>query len=99
MPSSRPIRSIALYGLLELAQCRFYRIDQKLEQLRRAGYAVTLFDPNHDLEKFLSSINSFDAVIFYRLAPLPNIIPAIQNAREMGLVTFYEIDDPAFSSR
>ncbi|PYD69219.1 hypothetical protein CFR76_11255 [Komagataeibacter swingsii] len=94
--SHKKIKSVALYSLLDLKQCKFYRVDQKLEQLKSAGFEAEVFDSNKDLDKFLSSIDKFDAVIFYRLAPLPNIVPAIMGARRAGLVTFYEIDDLLF---
>ena len=94
--SPRPIRSVALFGVLELPQCRFYRIDQKIEQLERAGFKVTLYDSRWELRAFLAAITEFEAVIFYRVAPLPNIVPAIQAANELGLATFYEIDDLLF---
>src|SRR4029077_8664635 len=96
LPSRQVVRSVALFALLDLPQCRFYRIDQKIEQLKHAGFDVTLFDANSDLAAFLGRIVEFQAVIFYRLAPLPNVIPAIQAANALGLVTFYEIDDLLF---
>ncbi|MGI4952223.1 MAG: glycosyltransferase [Janthinobacterium lividum] len=92
----RPVRSVALFSLLDLAQCRFYRVDQKIEQLERAGYTVTLFDSNTEAAVFQERIRQFEAVIFYRVAPLPQIIPAILAARAMGLITVYEIDDLLF---
>ncbi|TQL17602.1 glycosyltransferase involved in cell wall biosynthesis [Zymomonas mobilis] len=94
--NNKKIKSIALYGLLELKQCKFYRIDQKIEQLKKAGFKVTLFNPDADLEKFSASTDHFEAVIFYRLAPLPSVILAIEAAKRAGLTTFYEIDDLLF---
>ena len=92
----RSIRKIALFALLDLPQCRFYRVDQKVEHLESAGFIVGLFDSTIDLSRFLNQIYQYDAVIFYRVAPLPNIAPAIQAANALGLTTFYEIDDLLF---
>ncbi len=92
----RPIRSVALFSLMDLPQCRFYRVDQKVEQLERAGFAVSLYDSNTGLAAFLAEIRQFEAVIFYRLAPLRPVVAAMAAARRMGLVTFYEIDDLLF---
>jgi glycosyltransferase involved in cell wall biosynthesis len=92
----KPIEAIALFALLDLPQCKFYRVDQKVEHLERAGFTVTLYDANTDLTRFLSEITRYQAVIFYRLAPLPNVIPAIQAANSLGVITFYEIDDLLF---
>ena len=95
----RPIRAVALFALTDLPQCRFYRVDQKVEHLERAGYEVEVFDSNTGQTDFLARLAQFQAVIFYRVAPLPGIIPCIQAARRLGLVTFYEIDDLLFLPR
>ena len=92
----RPVRAIALVANQDLPQCRLYRVDQKLEQLRQADYAVGLYDFHSALPAFLADIYRYDAVIFYRVPALPAVIAAIAKARELGLVTFYEIDDLIF---
>ena len=92
----RPIRAVALFALRDLAQCRFYRVDQKVEHLQRAGYEVEVFDSNTGHAEFMARLTAFQAVIFYRVAPLPGIIPCMEAARALGLVTFYEIDDLLF---
>lgn len=95
---SRMIRSMALVGNQDLAQCRFYRVEQKLEQLEAAGYRAELFNQREGLADFLGTIHRFDAVIFFRVSALPDMIGAIQAARELGLATFYEIDDLIFDA-
>ncbi|WP_131196185.1 glycosyltransferase [Lichenihabitans psoromatis] len=92
----KPIRSIAIVGNRDLDQCRFYRLDQKQEQLELAGYRAVVFDFHHDIPAFLSRIVEFEAVIFYRVPAHYSVIRAITQARELGLATFYEIDDLIF---
>jgi glycosyltransferase involved in cell wall biosynthesis/Flp pilus assembly protein TadD len=95
-PIARRINSVAIVGNEDLPQCRFYRIDQKIEQLNIAGYFVKLYDYRHQLDDFIEEIYRFQAVIFYRLPASPKVIKAIENANELGLFTFYEIDDLIF---
>ena len=92
----RQIRRVALVGNQDLPQCRFYRLDQKMEHLTAAGIESVLFDHHTDLPAFLASAGKFDAVIFYRVPALFDMLVAISKARELGLVTFYEIDDLIF---
>jgi glycosyltransferase involved in cell wall biosynthesis/cytochrome c-type biogenesis protein CcmH/NrfG len=95
-PIPRRIKSIAMVGNLDLPQCRFYRIDQKLEQLDIAGYSVKLYDFRHQLGDFIREIYQFEVVIFYRVPASPKVIKTMENANELGLLTFYEIDDLIF---
>lgn len=95
---SRVVRSVALVGNQDLAQCRLYRIEQKLEQVEAAGYQAELFDQREGLADFLGAIHRFDAVIFFRVPALPDMISAMEAARELGLATFYEIDDLIFDA-
>ncbi len=97
MPQPRgAIRSVALVADLSLPQCRFYRVDQKSEQLKSAGLKVQIFDQACDLDGFAGSLRFIDAVIFYRVAATPAVVSAIEAARTAGIVTFYEIDDLVF---
>ncbi len=94
----RTVRGVALVADQDLPQCRFYRVDQKVEQLERAGYTVGVYDYHGALPQFLSEIHQFEAVIFYRVPALPDVAAAIARARELGLLTFYEIDDLIFDA-
>ena len=92
----RPIRSVALVANIDLPQCRLYRVEQKIEHLRHAGYAVRMYEVGADLDRFRDEIAFHQAVIFYRVAATPGVTEAIADARGAGLVTFYEIDDIVF---
>ena len=94
----RAVRNVALVANQDLPQCRFYRVDQKVEQLERAGYKVGLYDFHGALPQFLGDAHRFEAVVFYRVPALPDVVAAIAKARELGLVTFYEIDDLIFDA-
>ena len=90
------VRAVAIVGDHSIPQCTRYRITQKAEQLRAAGYTVRAFDGQWEVEAFKSAIPEFDAVIFYRVPALPHITDAILTAGEFGLATFYETDDLIF---
>jgi glycosyltransferase involved in cell wall biosynthesis len=95
---SDPIRRVALVGNEDLAQCKLYRVDQKADQLRAAGYEVQVFSPSHDLDQFLTSLDRFQAAIFFRVPAFPHITQAIISAGQAGVATFYEIDDIVFDT-
>lgn len=93
---SGPVRRVALVGNDDIYQCKLYRVDQKAEHLRAAGYEVTIFSPNRDMERFTGQVENFDAVIFFRVPAFPRMIEAVAAAAQHGLLTFYEIDDLIF---
>ena len=95
----RPVESIALFGLMDLPQCTFYRVDQKVEQLESAGFQVSVFNAHTDLPRFLAEIRQFQAVILYRVPPLRTVVTAVNAASALGLITFYEIDDLLFLAK
>jgi glycosyltransferase involved in cell wall biosynthesis/tetratricopeptide (TPR) repeat protein len=90
------IRTVAIVADVSLPQCRFYRVEQKLEQLVAAGIKARLFDHTIDLAAYADQVPFLDAVIFYRVPATPGVVEAIEQARRAGLPTFYEIDDPIF---
>ncbi|GJE28102.1 glycosyltransferase [Methylobacterium organophilum] len=95
----RTIRRVAILGGYDLPQCRYYRIDQKLEQLGEAGFAVSAYNYATELDMFLGDLLKTDLVIFYRLPAFPNVIEAIARTRQLGLPTIYDVDDLVFSAQ
>lgn len=95
---ARPVRSVALLANQDLAQCRFYRVEQKVEQLRLGGYKVTLYDFRSGVTEFMAEMHRHQAAIFYRVPALYDVIAAIEKARELGIITIYEIDDLIFDA-
>jgi glycosyltransferase involved in cell wall biosynthesis len=92
----KPIRSVAIVGNLDIPQCYFYRIEQKVEHLAAAGYNVLVYNFRDQLNHFVTENYKYEAVIFYRVPASVPILAAIAKAKEMGLVTFYDIDDLMF---
>lgn len=98
-PSACPVRSVLILADVSLPQCRFYRVQQKIEQLLAAGFAVELFDHASEINGFIEALPRGDAAIFYRLPALPAQVRAIAAARRAGIPTFYEIDDLVFDGK
>ncbi|KMO27078.1 glycosyltransferase [Methylobacterium aquaticum] len=93
-----PVRRVAVYANCDLPQCRFYRVDQRAEQLVAAGYDVTIYDYTKDHNKYMSDLMQIDYTIFYRVPAFPNVVDAISRTAELGIVTIYDIDDLVFDS-
>ncbi|MGR8933312.1 MAG: glycosyltransferase family protein [Gammaproteobacteria bacterium] len=93
----KPINSrrVLIIGDFFLPQCIRYRIEQKLEQLATAGYAAKAVSWT-DAQKMEHALAFHDVVIFYRVPALPDIVKMIVQARVLGKLTFYEIDDLLF---
>ena len=78
-----------------LPQCFRYRIEQKLEQLKYAGYVAETI-PWYAHETALNLINFYDLVIFYRPPAFPSVLKLVEYAKSLGKITFYELDDLLF---
>jgi len=89
----QPIRSVAIVGNLDIPQCYFYRIEQKVEHLEAAGYDVSVYNFHNQLHQFVSDVYKYQAVIFYRVPSTIPVFFAIRKATEQGLVTFCDFDD------
>lgn len=83
---------ILLFGTPYLRQCTFYRVEQKLEQLRQAGFEAD-FIPQDQPQRFMSEAGAYDVAIFYRVPAFPDIEKAILYCRQIGVITLYEVDD------
>ncbi|AWN48945.1 hypothetical protein DK419_23460 [Methylobacterium terrae] len=92
------VRRVAVYASCDLAQCRFYRVDQRAEQLVAAGYEVTVYDYTKDHDKYMADLMKIDYTIFYRVPAFPDVVDAIEKTAEIGIVTIYDIDDLVFDS-
>ncbi len=78
-----------------LPQCLRYRVRQKIEQLEFAGFVVSYF-PWREAQEAKNQLHFCDVVIFYRVPALPDVIEAIEYAKAIQKVVFYEIDDLVF---
>lgn len=88
---------ILIVGDFYLPQCKHYRIDQKVEQLRVVGKEVTAIDWT-ELEQHPNTLAFHDVVIFYRVPAVPKVIKAIAQVNASGKLSLYEIDDLVFES-
>lgn len=95
---TRPVRRVALIANQDIYQCKLYRVDQKAQQLRTAGYDVLIFDQWKDIVAFKAQITTCDAAIFYRVPAFPEIMTAITECSAQGVPSFYEIDDLVFDT-
>jgi glycosyltransferase involved in cell wall biosynthesis len=93
---SAPIRRAAVLANDDLYQCKLYRADQKIDQLRNAGYTVDLFVQSRDLDRLHDRLDLYDAIIFIRVPAFLPIIDLIAAAAQQGLATFYDCDDLIF---
>ena len=94
--ATRNTNRIAIVGDHHIYQCKFYRIFQKAEHCALAGYSVDVFDVHNDLTSYVEKIEDYQSVVFYRVASFPDVIEAIKKSSELGLLTFYDIDDLIF---
>jgi glycosyltransferase involved in cell wall biosynthesis len=95
LPATTP-RRIIILACLDLAQCTFYRVEQKRILLEAQGYEVEIFDFNNPL-RFISALPGARVALFYRVPCYPKIIEAILYARSLGIETFFDIDDLIFT--
>jgi glycosyltransferase involved in cell wall biosynthesis len=93
---SAPIRRVAILANDDIYQCKLYRADQKIDQLRSAGYVADLYLQGMDIDLLRGRLDQYDAVIFMRVPAFLPIIDLITDAARQGLATFYEIDDLIF---
>lgn len=95
---SDPIRRVAIFANDDLYQCKLYRADQKLDQLRAIGLEAQVFGQSGDVRALHDRLDQFDAVIFMRVPGFPDIIDLIAAANAQGLATFYDCDDLIFDA-
>ncbi len=96
-PGGGPLRVVVLANK-DLAQCTFYRVDAKLEQLGGAeGVELQVFERSDDAA-FRSAAATADIAVFYRLASNVEVLRCIAACRAIGVPTVYEVDDLVFDS-
>ncbi len=91
-----PIRFVLIVADLGLPQCKFYRVDQKTEQLDAAGIAWKVIDHLSDIATAIRQCITVDAVIFYRVPASPDVLWSLSLLRHAEIPIFFEIDDLMF---
>ncbi|UXN60022.1 glycosyltransferase [Phyllobacterium zundukense] len=80
---------------MSIPQCKKYRVDQKAELFGKIGVATKIIDWTH-LDEVRTLLQTYPVVIFYRVPATPEVILIIQEARRLGVHTFWEVDDLVF---
>lgn len=86
---------ISIVGEMSIPQCKKYRVTQKAELFAKVGLDVRVLNWT-DLESVRNTIQTHSAIIFYRVPAVPEIIALIQEAKRLGVHTFWEVDDLIF---
>ncbi|GAB2502937.1 glycosyltransferase [Microbulbifer agarilyticus] len=100
--SERPVnrqqsstKKVLIIGDYHIGQCIRYRIDQKVEQLKLAGYQVECIDWTK-IKRSGHFAAFYPNIIFYRVPAIPTVIKAMAIAQSVGSTTYYDIDDLIF---
>ena len=88
--------AITIVGALDLPQCKKYRVSQKVEFFRSLGWNC-YYSHYNDGYRAVSYLQYSTAVIFYRVPDCIEFKHYIDEARRLGMRTFYDIDDPIFN--
>lgn len=94
-PELLPGAIVAVIGDLGLAQCKKYRVIQKLECLAHLG---THSNYSHwgDVPRCFGLLQMASTVILYRVQNTRQVQAYITEARRLGVRILYDIDDPIF---
>ncbi len=90
------IRFVLIVADLGLPQCKFYRVDQKTEQLDAAGIAWKVVNYLSDITTAIRECIALDAVIFYRVPASADVLWSLTMLRRAEIPIFFEIDDLMF---
>ena len=90
--------TIAIIADLNLPQCKKYRVLQKFEAFKNAGYNVS-FCHWLDQPRAFNIMQCATHYIFYRIPDCEIFDSYIRESRRLGGISFYDIDDPIFDSR
>jgi len=93
-----PNGKVVILATHALAQCTYYRIEQKTYFLDSLDIEYEIFDYS-DITGFLAALPGSSAAIFYRLPALPQVLKGILAAKKQGIPSYYEIDDLIFDNQ
>lgn len=94
-PIGRGTGPIVLIATMALPQCKHYRVDQKVEQIRAFGERVAPVDVA-DVAACRNALLDARLVVFYRVPATPDVLRLIREATALAIPTFYDIDDLIF---
>lgn len=102
LPLAPPARErlamrVLIVAEMSIPQCRKYRVTQKQQMILKLGIECTAVSWN-DTQAVRSLLQTHSIVIFYRVPAFPQPLRLIREAKAMGLVTFWEVDDLIFDA-
>ena len=86
---------VLIIAELSIPQCAKYRVWQKQEHFALLGTECTVVDW-HKTEACHSALHEHALVIFYRVPGRAPVLELIREARQLGLTTYWEVDDLIF---
>jgi len=89
------LERVLIVGDFHIPQCVRYRIDQKVEQLEKAGKEVAKVSWT-ELASHQNTLVFYDTVIFYRVPAEVQVLKAMAQVNATGKLSIYEIDDLLF---
>jgi glycosyltransferase involved in cell wall biosynthesis len=100
LPAARPaperlVQRVLLIAELSLPQCLKYRVMQKRQMIESLGVECTVVNWS-DTVSARSFLQTHTVAIFYRVPGYPSVLETIRIARELGVPTFWEVDDLIF---
>jgi O-antigen biosynthesis protein len=88
--------TVLIVGSLDLPQCKKYRVSQKVEYFRSIGWDCYISE-YADVYRCINYLQISTALIFYRVPNCAHFKQYLEEARRLGIKTFYDIDDPIFN--
>ncbi|MGF6724942.1 glycosyltransferase involved in cell wall biosynthesis [Paraburkholderia sp. GAS41] len=86
---------VLLIAEVSLPQCLKYRVLQKQEMIQALGIDCTVIKWS-DYQACLDALQTHSVAIFYRVPGYPQVLELIENAKTLGVKTFWEVDDLIF---
>jgi O-antigen biosynthesis protein len=93
----RLVQRVLIIAEMSLAQCTKYRVLQKQQMIEDLGIDCTVVSW-HDLDSARDFLQTHTAVIFYRVPGFEAQLETIRIAKELGVATFWEVDDLIFDA-
>jgi glycosyltransferase involved in cell wall biosynthesis len=86
---------VLIVAELSLPQCKKYRVDQKHDMIKALGWDCTVV-AWQDTDRVLTLMQSHSVVIFYRVPAFESARRCMQEADDLGLPLYFELDDLIF---
>lgn len=91
----RLTQRVLLIAELSLPQCLKYRVMQKRQMIESLGIDCTVVSWG-DIASARSLLQTHTVAIFYRVPGYPSVLKTIEIAKDLGVPTYWEVDDLIF---